>query len=263
VLYLGASGAPEHTRHDHHCCHEALCRRELCWGRRDSSPFAPPSVILELRLDSGFAANVCHPCRRLLGSDDTAAATGAGPAHLRAAAVCSPGVGTFSGPYFQLMHTICVFVILQYSNRTGRPLPFPTAGPRQQEPPTIFALGGSRPSVFQFPVADIPSSSTQPMFQPTFDTTTEEQLVWDQMEFGDVLTTLDASQQPEEVGPSQLTHAPVWTQPTQPAAGGGTPAGRGTPNAVGSSQAAMATPSPDQLGLWVVRAPDPWTYDRD
>jgi hypothetical protein len=47
------------------------------------------------------------------------------------------------------------------------------------------------------------------MFQPTFDTTTEEQLVWDQMEFGDVLATLDASQQPEEVGPSQLTHAPV------------------------------------------------------
>jgi hypothetical protein len=28
-------------------------------------------------------------------------------------------------------------------------------------------------------------------------------------------------------------------------------------------QAAMATPSPDHLGPRVVRAPDPWTYDRD
>jgi hypothetical protein len=34
-----------------------------------------PSVVLELPLDSGFAADACHPCRRLLGSDDTAAAT--------------------------------------------------------------------------------------------------------------------------------------------------------------------------------------------
>jgi hypothetical protein len=31
------------------------------------------------------------------------------------------------------------------------------------------------------------------------------------MEFGDVLATLDAPQQAEEVGPSQLTQAPVWT----------------------------------------------------
>jgi hypothetical protein len=78
-----------------------------------------------------------------------------------------------------------------------------------------------------------------------------------------VLATLDAPQQAEEVGPSQLTHALVWTQPTQPAAGGGTPAGGatpasgGSPDAAGSSQAAMATPSPDQLGPQVVRAPDP------
>jgi hypothetical protein len=107
------------------------------------------------------------------------------------------------------------------------------------------------------------------MFQPAFDTTAEDQLGWDQMEFGDVLATLDALQQAEEVGPSQLTHASVWTQLTQPqggatpAAGGATPPGGGTPDAVGSSQAAMATPSPDQLGPRVVRAPDPWTYDRD
>jgi hypothetical protein len=92
------------------------------------------------------------------------------------------------------------------------------------------------------------------MFQPTFDTTTEEHMGWDQMEFKDVLVTIDAPQQAEEVGPSQLTRAPVWTQLTQPAADGGTPAGRatpaggGTPDAAGSSQAAMATPSPDQLG---------------
>jgi hypothetical protein len=169
-----------------------------------------------------------------------------------------------------------VFVIILYSNGTGRLPPFPTARPRQQEPPfPIYALGGSRPPAFQFPAANIPSSSTPPMFQPTFDTTTEEHLGWDQMEFNDVLTTLDAPQQAEEVGPSQLTHAPVWTQPTQPAAGGttpagggtpaggATPAGRGTPDVAGSSQAAMATPSPDQLGPRVLRSHDPWTYDRD
>jgi hypothetical protein len=101
------------------------------------------------------------------------------------------------------------------------------------------------------------------------DTTTEDQLGWDQMEFGDVLATLDASQQAEEVCQSQLTEAPVWTQPTQPwggatsAVGRATPAGGGTPDAAGLSQAAMATPSPDQLGPRVVWAPDPWTYDRD
>jgi hypothetical protein len=43
------------------------------------------------------------------------------------------------------------------------------------------------------------------MFQPAFDTTTEDRLGWDQMEFDDILVTLDASQQAEEVGPSQLT----------------------------------------------------------
>jgi hypothetical protein len=121
----------------------------------------------------------------------------------------------------------CVFVIILYSNRTGRPPTFPTAGPRQQEPPPIYALGGSRPPSFQFPAADIPSSSTPPMFQPTFDTATEEHLGWDQVEFGNVLVTLDAPQQADEVGPSQLTQATVWTQPTQPAAGGGTPAVEG------------------------------------
>jgi hypothetical protein len=40
------------------------------------------------------------------------------------------------------------------------------------------------------------------MFQPTFDTTTEEHLGGDQMEFCDVLATLDSSQQAEEVGAS-------------------------------------------------------------
>jgi hypothetical protein len=74
------------------------------------------------------------------------------------------------------------------------------------------------------------------------------------------------------------TAIPVWTQPSQltPAAGGATtaggatlvadgatPAGGATPDAAGSSQAAMATPSPDHRGPRVVRAPDPWMYDRD
>jgi hypothetical protein len=113
------------------------------------------------------------------------------------------------------------------------------------------------------------------MFQPAFDMTTEDQLGWDQMGLGDILAILDAPQQAEEVGPSQLTEAPVWTQPTQPlggatpAAGRATPAGGtttvggGTPDVAGSSQAVMAIPSPDQLEPQVVRAPDPWTYDRD
>jgi hypothetical protein len=105
------------------------------------------------------------------------------------------------------------------------------------------------------------------MFQPTFDTSTEDQLGWDEFKYGDILATMDASpQQAEEVGASQLTQPPpLLTQPSQltPAAGGVTPAGGATPDAAGSSQAAMATPSPDQLGPRVVRAPDPWSYDRD
>jgi hypothetical protein len=47
------------------------------------------------------------------------------------------------------------------------------------------------------------------MFQPAFDTTTEDQLGWNQMGLDDILATLDAPQQVEEVGPSQLTQAPV------------------------------------------------------
>jgi hypothetical protein len=166
-------------------------------------------------------------------------------------------------------------VVILYSNRTRQPPLFPTAGPRQPEttaptvpPPPIFTLEGSRPPAFQLPTTDIPSSSTRPMFQPAFDMTTEDQLGWDQMEFVDVLVTLDAPRQAKEVGPSQLTQTPVWTQPTQPQggvtpAGGATPTGGWTLDATGSSQAAMATPSPNQLGPRVVRTPDPWMYDRD
>jgi hypothetical protein len=57
---------------------------------------------------------------------------------------------------------------------------------------------------------------------------------------------------------------PVCTQPTQPQGGatptadGATPAAGGaTPDAAGRRRATMATPSPDQLGPRVVRAPDP------
>jgi hypothetical protein len=89
VLLLGASGAPKHVREDPRCGHEVLRRRELRRGRRDSSPSAPPSVVLELRLDSGFAVDACYLCRRVLSSEGTAAPTGAGPACLRAAAICS------------------------------------------------------------------------------------------------------------------------------------------------------------------------------
>jgi hypothetical protein len=68
------------------------------------------------------------------------------------------------------------------------------------------------------------------MFQRTFHMTPEEHLGWDQMEFRDVLATLDSLQQAEEVGASQLTQPPpVWTQPSQltPAAGGATTTGGG------------------------------------
>jgi hypothetical protein len=68
------------------------------------------------------------------------------------------------------------------------------------------------------------------MFRPTFDTTTEEHLGWDQMEFRDVLANLDSPQQAEEVGASQLTQAPpVWNQPIQPTQ----PQGGATPTAGG------------------------------
>jgi hypothetical protein len=69
---------------------------------------------------------------------------------------------------------------------------------------------------------------------------------------GDILATLDAPRQAEEVGPSQLTQALVGTQPTQPLGGATLAAGGVTPYAAGSSQAAMATPFPDQLGPRVV-----------
>jgi hypothetical protein len=82
-------GPQEHVREDPRCGHEVRRCRELCRGRRDSSPSAPPSVILELRLDSVFAADACYLCRRVLSSEGTAAPTGAGPGGLRAADVCS------------------------------------------------------------------------------------------------------------------------------------------------------------------------------
>jgi hypothetical protein len=52
------------------------------------------------------------------------------------------------------------------------------------------------------------------MFQPGFDATTEDQLGWDEFGYDDILATMDALQQAEEVGSSQLTQAPVGTQPT-------------------------------------------------
>jgi hypothetical protein len=89
ALLLGASGVPEHVREDPRCGHEVLRRRELRRGRRDSSPSAPPSVVLELRLHNVFVADACYLCGRVLGLEGTPAPTGAGPAGLRAAAICS------------------------------------------------------------------------------------------------------------------------------------------------------------------------------
>jgi hypothetical protein len=124
--------------------------------------------------------------------------------------------------------------------------------------------------------------------------TTEDHLGWDEFGYHDILVAMDTPQA-EEVGSSLFTQAsPVGTQPTQPVrgattaaggatlagagsslvgggtpaggatpAGGGkpmggaTPAGGGTPDVAGSSQAAMTTPTPDQLRPRVVRPPDP------
>jgi hypothetical protein len=124
-----------------------------------------------------------------------------------------------------------------------------------------------------------------------FDTCTDDQLPCFEMRVHDILATMEegAEQQADEVGASRWTQPPpVLTQSSQlatggattgggatsagggaspagrgatPAGGGATPTGRSTPDAPGLSQA--ATPSPDQLGPRVVRAPDPWTYDRD
>jgi hypothetical protein len=126
------------------------------------------------------------------------------------------------------------------------------------------------------------------MFQAqpsTFDTAVGDQLAWDEFGYDAILATMDgAPQQADELAASQLARPPpVLTQSSQfaaggattaggasptgggatPAGGGATPAGKATPDAAGSSQAAMATPSPDQPRPRVVRVPDPWTYDRD
>jgi hypothetical protein len=127
------------------------------------------------------------------------------------------------------------------------------------------------------------------MFQAqpsTFDTPAQDRLACDEFGYDAILATMDGGPlQANELGASQLTQPPpVLTQSSQfatgrattagggatpagdgatPAGGGATPAGRATPDDAVSSQAAMATPSPDQLGPRVVRAPDPWTYDRD
>jgi hypothetical protein len=57
---------------------------------------------------SSASTAASQPTPATFADSDTAAPTGAGPAHLRAAAVCSQGVGTFSRPYFQLIHVIIV-----------------------------------------------------------------------------------------------------------------------------------------------------------
>jgi hypothetical protein len=109
VLDLGALGPPGHVREDPFCDQEVLCSRELRMGRRDSSPSAPPNVVVELHLDSGFAADALFSTNG---------------------------------------RNYCGFVIILYSNRTGRPPPIPTVGPRQQPPPPMYTLGGSRQPAF-------------------------------------------------------------------------------------------------------------------
>jgi hypothetical protein len=60
----------------------------------------------------------------------------------------------------------------------------------------MYTLGGSRQPAFQFPVTDILSSSTPPMFQPqpsTFDTVAEDQLAWDEFGYDAILATMDGA----------------------------------------------------------------------
>jgi hypothetical protein len=82
------------------------------------------------------------------------------------------------------------FVIILYSNRTGRPPPIPTVWPRRQPPPPPL----------QLPATDIPSSSTPPLFQfqaqpGGFDTGAEDQLAWDEFRVDDVLATMEGTLQ--------------------------------------------------------------------
>jgi hypothetical protein len=184
-------------------------------------------------------------------------------------------------------------VIILCSNRTRRPPPIPTVWPRQQPPPPLQLPTTDIPSSSTSPLFQFQA-------QPGgFDTGAEDQLAWDEFQVDNVLATMEGTpQQADELAASQLTQPPpVLTQPSQlgtggattgggatpagvraspadvgaspagggasPAGGGATPVGRATPDAAGSSQAAMATPSLDQLAPRVVRAPDPWTYDRD
>jgi hypothetical protein len=108
VLLLGASGAPEHVREDHRCCHEVLRRRELRQGCRDSSPSAPPIVVLELRLDSGFAVDAFHLSGVFSAPRAQQHPQAQGPHTYVQRPFAPPGAGTFSRPYFQLMHAIIV-----------------------------------------------------------------------------------------------------------------------------------------------------------
>jgi hypothetical protein len=136
--------------------------------------------------------------RRLLGSapsDGTAATTGAGPSHLRAAAVCSPWCRYFQWTLFSTnAHNYCMFVVILYSNRTGRPPLFPTVGPRQPETTTltalIFPLGGFRPLTLQF-AADLVHSTYVPV---CFRRDHRGPAGLGSDGLGDILATLDAPQ---------------------------------------------------------------------
>jgi hypothetical protein len=124
-------------------------------------------------------------------------------------------------------------VIVLYSNRTGRPPPIPTAGPRQQPPPPL-----------QLPATHIPSPSTPPLFQfqaqpAAFDTGAEDQLAWNDIRVDDILATMEGTpQQADELAASQLTQPPpVLTRPSQLAIGGATTGGGATLAGVKASPA--------------------------
>jgi hypothetical protein len=263
MLYLGASAAPEHVRQDHRCFHEVHRRRVLRQGRRDSSPSAPPSVVLELRLDRLRNRNLpplpaASRLRRRSSSHRRRART----------PTCSGRLFP-RHRYFQLTlfstnaHNYCVFVVILYSNRTGRPLLFPsTAGDddtyntdlsARRFQTTALSVCGDRYS-FLVHSAYVPACFRRDHRGPF--RLGSDGVRRHSRDPGCLATGRGGC-------PVTVDTGTGWTQPTQPmggatpVAGGATPAGGATLDPAGSSQVAMATPSPDQLGPRVVRAPNP------
>jgi hypothetical protein len=174
----------------------ASAAREQCftWGPQQHQSTYDRIIAATMRYSAVVnyvGAIVIHLLPRHPASSSSSASTtasqptpptlvgGTTAATLHAVAVCSPSAGTFSEPYFQIMHTIIVclwlyYILIVQGDRRSFRQPGHNSRTTPSAPP-IFPLGGSRPSAFKFLATDIPSSSTRPMFQPAFDTTAEDE----------------------------------------------------------------------------------------